>query len=316
MSFEFLEGLSPETVPQGLEIGDPDLESMRALAEAEDYPGLLDLARTLTEKQIFDIRIIIYALYGEARESGVLGATELLQTIAVLLKEKWAGIGPESKRDRYAKSSLSWIFSQLRIDFERAELEAGETWTQWLTTFSLQDLSALQKEVSSIGHAIREVIGEELAGDPSSKLTEITNWLGEFGKKLPVPEQPQEEALEDATEEKSETRSGLGPLGGSVVGGSVHLEILIQKLALFERVMESGDMVKAAVIVSDIMEIIEQFDPRLYLPSLFSRFFSLMTPRIAEIYEMLEMRETPQFQSLHSLYKVDMEAFLNLEMNP
>ena len=86
MSFEFLEGLSPETVPQGLEIGDPDLESMRALAEAEDYPGLLDLARTLTEKQIFDIRIIIYALYGEARESGVLGATELLQTIAVLLE--------------------------------------------------------------------------------------------------------------------------------------------------------------------------------------------------------------------------------------
>ena len=89
----------------------------------------------------------------------------------------------------------------------------------------------------------------------------------------------------------------------------------MKKLALFERVMEQGDTAKAAIIVSDIMEIIEHFDPRLYLPTLFSRFFSLLTPRINEIYEVLEMRDTPQFQSLNSLYQVDMEEFLNLELN-
>ena len=314
MSFSYLEGLTAETPPIGLEIGSPDLDAMRALADAEDYDGLLELARTLAEQQIFDIRIVIYAMYAEMREQGILGLLELFSALRELLNDHWAGIGPEEKRDRYAKSSLSWLFSIIRVDLQTAELEAGDKWKYWLQTFSFEDLDALQKQIASLGHTVREVLGDANGGDPSSRLTEIVTWLSELGQKLPKPEVVDGESPVVDTGEKSPPSSGAN-LGFGAVSGSVHLEILMKKLALFERVMEQGDTAKAAIIVSDIMEIIEHFDPRLYLPTLFSRFFSLLTPRINEIYEVLEMRDTPQFQSLNSLYQVDMEEFLNLELN-
>ena len=260
MTFDYLNGLTAETAPQGLEIGSPDLDTMRALADAEDFPGLLDLAKNLAGQQIFDIRVVFYAIYAETHEAGLLGLDQLFNYVSDLLTNKWSGLGPEDKRDRYAKSSLSWLFTHIRVDLQTVELEAGDTWKSWLQTFTHEDLGSLQRVISSLSHQLRN-------------------------------------------------------FGYGAVTGSVHLDILMKKLALFEQIMEQGDVAKAAIIVADIMETIEQFDPRLYLPSLFSRYFSLLTPKIGEIYELLEMRDTPQFQSLTSLYKVDMEAFFNLELN-
>lgn len=311
MEPEFLQSLDESTPPLGLQIGDPELDSMREMADAEDFEGLLALASELAERGIFDIRAVLYGIYAGMRTGGLLTTEDLFLCLITLLKEKWPGVGPEEKRNAYAKGSFAWLFTCIRVELQRVELEAGEEWSFWLENFRRENLTSLISTVSNLNHAIREVIGDEYAGDANSKLTEIGKWLSELGQKLREP------AAADAPEAEVETGNAptaLKPQFGSV-GGSVHLEILVQKLALFEQVMEQGDMAKAAVIVADITEIIDQFDPRLYLPSLFSKFFALLTPRINEVYEMMEMRESPQFSSLQSLYRVDMEAFLNLDLN-
>ena len=313
MSFIFLEDLTAETPPQGLEIGSPDLDKMRELADAGDYSGLLELALTLSEQKIFDIRVVFYGIYAEKRAEGLLGLIELFSFTINLLQDKWAGLGPDEKRDRYAKGSLSWLLSQVRVDLQTVELAADDNWKNWIQNFSIENLDELQKLLTELGHVIREVLSDENSGDPSSKITELSIWLSELAQKLPKPEVSEDESSSD--KEEKVARSGYGNFGSGSVTGSVHLDILMKKLALFEQVMEQGDIAKAAVIVADITEIIEQFDPRLYLPSLFSRFFSLLTPRISEVFELMEMRDTPQFQALTSLYRVDMDAFLNLELN-
>lgn len=314
MSFNYLDGLSSDTPPQGLEIGNPTLDALGALVDAEDYAGLLETATSLFDQQIFDVRAVIYAIYAEKREEGLLGLPELLDCLKELLVARWEALGPEDKRNRYAKGSLSWLFSRIRVDLQTVELDGSELWQGWLHSLSQEDLKSLQEKFTGLGREIRNILGDELADDPNAKLTEVVTWLGELGPKLLQSNETQEDTDQSDVEEKSSGKGSMG-FGTGVTSGSVHLDILMKKLALFEQVMEQGDVAKAAVIVADIMEIIEQFDPRLYLPTLFSRFFSLLTPKIGEIYELMEMRDSPQFQSLTSLYKVDMEAFLNLDIN-
>lgn len=311
-----LDNLQSDTLPRGLELGSADLDLMRTLAENKDYSGLRELAAQLADQQIWDIRVLIYVAYGDIRDEGLLGLPRLLEWLNALFSDKWQGVGPEAKRNIYAKSSLAWLFSTLRVDFQTYELNEEALWASWLSGYTLQDLDAVLGSLNAFGHTIREYLGEELAGDPNGKITELSNWLKGIAQKLPRPEESEPEpATQEVilTQDATFTQSRSAVVGDGIAG-SIHLDLLTKKLALFERVIDSGDMVKSAVVAADIMEIIEHFDPRVYFPSLFARYFSLLVPNIDEINELFSMRETPQFQALNSLYQVDMDSFLSIDL--
>lgn len=88
------------------------------------------------------------------------------------------------------------------------------------------------------------------------------------------------------------------------------LDVLIRRIAGFERLLRRKDYRRAAIIADDVMKAFENFDPRLYLPTVFSPFFSLL----AQHGEKLE-GQNPQADNLANrasryLYQVDLDAFV------
>jgi hypothetical protein len=94
-----------------------------------------------------------------------------------------------------------------------------------------------------------------------------------------------------------------------MVEGSMHLELLTKKLEIFERLMADEKFPRAALVADDIIAIIENFDPRLYFPKLFSRFFMLLAMHSNEVMQFDEMKESPEWQAMREFFKVDPDAF-------
>ncbi|WP_304984928.1 type VI secretion system protein IglI family protein, partial [Corallococcus sp. CA047B] len=85
---------------------------------------------------------------------------------------------------------------------------------------------------------------------------------------------------------------------------------LVRKLSAFEALVAREDFVKASVIAVDVLATVERFDPRVYLPMLFSGFFNGLSQHADAIEPLLHGTESLGFRALDQLYRVDLDAFL------
>lgn len=300
--------------PVSLSIGSPELDSVRELADIKDYPALLSLAEDLSERGIYDVRLLIYGVYGEFISNKLLGLPDLYESITLIFTTAWHAIGPEQKRDTYAKNSLSWLFTQILIDFQTVQLDSGEEWNIWLSNLSHDDVEFLQSGLTSTVEIISESIGD-IASSVDAKVRAISDWIIEFDHSIPEPIPETEDLDEPLTEGKGDVNTSAQSSENSfALSGSPHLKILLEKIQVFEHVLLNGDMLKAAVIANDINQIMESFDPRLYFPQLFSSYFYHLVGNINPITELMDMRDTPQWIALHNLYSVDIDRFKDMDI--
>lgn len=317
MLYDLLNQLDLDQVSEPLPMDAPELEAMRTLAEQSDYSGMMELAEQLAERNIYDFRILIYALYGETIGAGPLQIPYICDVLEYLLKDAWEALSPNKKKGAYCKSSLAWLFKQILIDLQTQELDKGDLWNEWMEGLESADLSESIQRLGGLIPLLDDKLEKE-AATVTEKLTELKKWVTHLSQSLPSREVVE---IVDAPEPASaaiDTRPepGMEPIQPAFPAGSVHFDILLRKLAFFERVIDSGDMVKAAVVVADLTTILENFDPRLYFPALFSRYFTLLVTHNGPINEFMGMRDSPQWQALESLYKVDDEAFLSVPVEP
>ena len=317
MLSDLLKTIDLDQVSDSLSLDAPELDSMRSLAEQSDYAGMAELAVQLAERHIYDIRVLVYALYGETQGLTPLLIPDVCDALEYLLEEAWEALSPANKKGTYCKSSLAWLFKQMLIDLQTQELEAGDIWSEWVESLQSVDMTESILRLGGLIPLIDEKLGKE-ASTVTEKLTELKKWFSQLSQSLPSPPGAELVAESESTPEAiaNTPEAKTGPVQNGLPGSSVHFDILLRKLAFFERVVESGDMVKAAVVVADITSILENFDPRLYFPSLFSRYFTLLVTHNGSINEVMGMRDSPQWQALESLYKVDDEAFLAVPVEP
>lgn len=88
---------------------------------------------------------------------------------------------------------------------------------------------------------------------------------------------------------------------------------LCDKLRGFELLVERGELDKAAIVASDIQAVLERFDPLVYLPSLFGRYFQLLSRVIGEVEARWNAGDSAARRVLESFYRVDLERFVNDE---
>jgi hypothetical protein len=304
------EGYNPEYLTSDSE----ELDRLRGYVDSHDYPSVLTLASELVARNILDVRVLTYAIYAEISEDVLLGLPHLVESITVIFSAVWEFTGPQEKKNTYAKSGFTWLFKQIVIDLQTAELNGNGVWNNWLDTLKVSDVDDL---VAGVG-SIRDLMFDRLDNAATSiheKLTELTKWLAEFSLKLPVPVVPEEESIQDdSPQQEQSTNVSLQNTFLPGVEGSYHLNLLITKLELFQQVLTDGDVLKAAIIVADVNEIMESFDPKLYLPGVFSGYFKAMINSATQIAEIMEMRDTPQWVVLNDLYRVDMAGFREIHV--
>lgn len=335
MDIDILRQPLPESDHPGLSTIDPRLSEISSMAQDGDYLGAAAAAEEVLREGVGDIRLLGFFLYGLFLEGGIRGLAEVLTATAEFLTENWMATGPVDRREKHAQTAFRWLFNQMLRKMQFEESSQGDGWHQWLDETVAGEVTHALEAAENLKETFRAVL-TEAAGPPVDGLGKIIHWLEAFQhlavqntSALPFDEEEgTSEVLEEqeAAEESSipipriATRTASAPaIHGEKAGednhwveGSYHLGVLISKLQAFELLMDQEKFQQAALVADDILEAIEQFDPRLYFPKLFSRFFMLLATRNEELLSFEDLKDSRQWQFLREFFKVDRDGFVDL----
>jgi len=293
------------------------LVNLRDLVDGQNFKAVAELNESLVEQGILDIRFLTYSVYSELSEDKLSGFSLLFENILKIFSV-WENVGPEKRRDKYAKSSLVWLFKQIILDLKTLEFEKYDKLDFWFSLVSFDELSDIRTKIAST----RSVFSNQLDANTSdavlAPITELLDWLKKYESKLPkvevISESIQEETVIEESTDKAITAPGNGS-GNLVISGGVHLEELQRKVDVFASVLAKGEILKAAIIVNDINGLLESFDARKYLPWIFGPYFTELSQHVNQVADYSDSSGTPQWLALTDLYTADLDLFLKVKID-
>ena len=327
MNIELLQGTLEVSENPGLETINPRFSDIAGLAMEGRYEEAAAQSVAVLEEQIYDVRIIGYALYGHFLDNGVGAMAEINQCLADLVRDNLEALGPAKNREKHIQTILNWLMKQLLKKLQYEEGKTSGIYEGWTADVSSDDVQGALDALDELRRALGPVL-EDAARPVLDGLMKIKDWLSAFQRLVykepePVPEPEEEwdeaeEEIEEAPSEEVKRKSAYlpAPLAGedvSGVEGSYHLKLLMSKLDAFDRLISEEKYPSAALVANDINNIIANFDPKIYFPKLFSRFSLLFAANISELMAFQEHQGTAEWQALEELYKVDLNSFVNFD---
>jgi hypothetical protein len=317
MLAEILSNLDESKPLISLDAESEHLVNLRDLVDGQNFKAVAELNESLVEQGILDIRFLTYSVYSELSEDKLSGFSLLFENILKIFSV-WENVGPEKRRDKYAKSSLVWLFKQIILDLKTLEFEKNDKLDFWFSLVSFDELSDIRTKIAST----RSVFSNQLDANTSdavlAPITELLDWLKKYESKLPkvevISESIQEETVIEESTDKAITAHGNGS-GNLVISGGVHLEELQRKVDVFASVLAKGEILKAAIIVNDINGLLESFDARKYLPWIFGPYFTELSQHVNQVADYSDSSGTPQWLALTDLYTADLDLFLKVKID-
>lgn len=311
---------------------DVRFEETVSLVEQEKFTEALPLIEKILREGRVDIRLVMYLFYAFFLEEGVKSLIEIFPTIVSLINEHWEKISPVQMRDKHASNALSWFFASLSKKLRRSEKlhkekRPDEFWNASAQTLSHADIENLILMV----HQLIDFFGSRWRDNSFQQhLLFIAKWLKDFSgilsaeepivnKKEPEEEAEQEEARE--TREESGEHSYIASQHDKAEGfeedslegiliSSDKMRSFYHKIHIFESLIQKGDFAKAALVADDITHTLENFDPSVFFPKMFARYFALMAEHIDTLSMEWESKKSLKWLSLQKLYQTDIEEFV------
>lgn len=324
-----------------------ELDRVGDLVTRGEYAEASKAAEALLRQGVHDVRLVGPYLFGAFLEPGPACMDALFASLLELLNQRWEGFGPVGKRELVADNGLRWLFKAMSKHLEYHERRKEAVWKAWCTPRSREPL----REALELSNPLLAALSTKLPRNGSvAPFRQLVDWLKTFLRALPpdepaappsapaertpaastamaqpAPEPPRPTppapepskaveakadtpAKEARAEEPEET-----PARGPVLPVSPALALLMRKLQAFEGLVRREDFLKAGVVASDVLATVEQFDPRVYLPSLFTPFFAHLSTHAQALEPRMQDTSSLSFRALQQLYQVDLEAFLAQE---
>ncbi|SET90613.1 type VI secretion system protein IglI family protein [Stigmatella erecta] len=301
-----------------LESSDERLEKVNGLTSRNDYAGAARAAEALLREGVYDVRLVGAYLLGLFLEGGLQAMPAVFHALSNTLLRNWQFFGPRERRDVFADGNLRWLLKLLIKHIEFHERSKDETWQRWREASNreaLEQALALSEEIfASFGQAMPR-------NGCEAPFRRLTQWMEGHLMSLPAAQpEPEEEPAPEHEPEEAEPEVAQAPRkaspqtpvreAGPTVPVSPAMAELMRKLAAFDTLVQRQDFQRASVVAADVMAVVERFDPRVYLPSLFSRFFAGLSVHAEQVESLLQGTESLSFRALDQLYRVDLETFL------
>ncbi|KFA87780.1 type VI secretion system protein IglI family protein [Archangium violaceum] len=300
-----------------LESSDDQLEKVNSLVSKSAYLDAARAAEALLRQGLYDVRLVGPYLLGLFIEGGLEAMPTVFQGLSRTLLINWQYFGPRDRRDVFADGGLRWMLKVLNKHLEHHERLKDETWQRWSAPTNRESLEQALTLSEEIFSAFGRVMPRNGCEAPFRRLTQ---WLENHLRSLPAPEsleEPEPEPADEPEEEEPEAQSrpaasarSVSASAGPTMPVSPALAQLMLKLAAFDTLVARQDFQRASVVAADVLNVVEHFDPRVYLPAIFSRFFAGLSMNAEQVEPMLQSTETLSFRALEQLYRVDLEAFL------
>jgi len=329
MNIKLIQGTLEVSESPGLEITDPRFGDIATLVQEGNYEEAASGAEAILAEKIYDIRIIGYFFYGHFTEHGIPALIDIYLCLSDLLSENMEAIGPVKNRGKHLQTVLNWLTKQIIKKLQYEEEKKTDLYEEWTSVVSSDQV----QEALDAAEKLRRILGpvlEDKAAPVLEGLEKISDWLKAFQRLVyrePEPEPVEEIDLEDKEEiigqesrqEEGKRQYKPGPTtdeGMDGVEGSHHLKVLIRKLEAFDRLISEQKFPSAAIVADDVNAIIANFDPKIYFPRLFISFALNSATHTSNLTAYAEYKETPAWQALQELYKVDLESFVGFDPAP
>ncbi len=307
----------PSSENPGLETLDPRFQEIAALVESSDYPKVAEQAEALFNDNVFDIRIIGYYLQAAFLEHGLKSLEAIFSCLKKSLEENWNAIGPVSKKEKHTQRSISWLLTQFNDALLYHREQSDEDWKKWIQEVSSDNIQNMLNNCDLFRQA---VLAKFENADSIETLEKIKKWLEDFYVTIAPPAESKEEAPQE--EEKSENQeakevsqptTGQNSFPNLSIETAYPLQMLIRKIEAFNVLVEKENFTKAAIIADDINNLISNFDPRIYFPKTFAKYYKNLSHSIGSIAPCWEEKESLPWQMMNQFYTVDLEGFLEEE---
>lgn len=310
---------------------DPRLEAITGLVAKSEYADAARAATGLLRQGVRDVRLVGPYLFGHFFADGMKALPVLFRSLKRTLTENWDFFGPVEKKLVFADTGLRWLLKMMGKHLEHHSRLKDAQWQTWSAPGNREPM----EEALALGDpliAALAILQKSACMDAMRTLLGALRAHAQAVPFLPPPEEPKPAAPEpeltaapddaeeedDEGEEEEEVRPARRKKAarqeeqdsGPSVPMSPALAQLVRKLSAFEALLEREDYTKASVIAVDVLATVERFDPRVYLPQLFSGFFNGLAQHAEAIEPMLHNTETLSFRAMDQLYRVDLDAFL------
>lgn len=300
-----------------LESSDERLEKVNGLVSRSAYLDAAREAEALLRQGLYDVRLVGPYLMGLFIEGGLEAMPAVFQGLSRTLLSNWQYFGPSERKDVFADGGLRWMLKVLNKHLEHHERLKDETWQRWCAPTNREPLEQALTLSEEIFSAFGRVMPRNGCEAPFRRLTQ---WLEGQLQSLPAPaslEEPEPEPADEPEEASRGPSRQAGPVrsappsAGPSIPVSPALAQLMLKLAAFDTLVARQDFLRASVVAADVLNVVEHFDPRVYLPALFSRFFAGLSSHAEEVEPLLGSTESLSFRALDQLYRVDLDTFLD-----
>jgi hypothetical protein len=304
-----------------------DLDKIGDLVTRGVYDEAGHAAEQLLREGLRDVRLVGPMLFSAFLEQGLASIPTLFASIHELLTKRWGAFGPRTKKELLADNGLRWLFKILSKHLESHERLKDAAWQDWCAPHHREPLLQALALSEPLLAALASTLPKGASVPP---FRHLVSWLQSFVQALtpepPVPEsepkpapQPEAAAARPGTAEVPEEPPVQAPQPAPATAPrkamptlpiSPALELLMRKLQGFDSLVDGGDFLKASVVASDVLAILERFDPRIYLPALLTPFFTRLSTHAQELESLMRDSESLSFRALHQLYQVDLETFM------
>ncbi|QSQ16450.1 type VI secretion system protein IglI family protein [Myxococcus landrumensis] len=323
---EPLEGTPPEASSDGEP--DPRVEAVTEAVAGGDYATAARSAEALLREGMHDTRLVGPYLFGSFQEQGLFAMPGLFRSLLQVLTVSRDAFGPVAKRDIFLESGLRWLLRSVIKHIAHHEKKQDATWKRWCEADNREPIEEALPLAEPLLATLPGALPKNGCEEPFRNLA---HWLRRHLETLPAPAppapvapptaaptaarpEPKPDEVPAAKPEAAPRATMTAAPTPSVPGVPVSapLALLIRKLEAFDRLVQEGAMPKAGVVAADVMATVERFDPRVYLPSLFTRFFAGLTSHAHSLEPYLHESESLPMRALEQLYRVDLDAFLAL----
>lgn len=319
--------------------------------EQENTKEAAVLIEKVFDKGIPDIRLIVYYLYAHFAENGIRSFVHTFPLLIHLVNDHWEILYPKNKIEKHFHTGLNWFFSQilLKIKFYEKMQQGGKVHPVWKANFidvSPQEILTISDVSQEFRQFFLDKWPRSVTKDRISNLVNKVSEIKSIISKNEIKSNAPSEILEDRFSENEEVPSEMenrGPseinafdysatmdepmegqkendrfsvgereeLKKSIKSAQESLDILSNKMNIFEEMVVRNDYLKAAIIARDMEHIIENFDPLKYFPNLFSNYYSLFAKHAEALSEQFENQESHQVKALEKLYQANLQMFID-----
>ncbi|MEQ8151707.1 MAG: type VI secretion system protein IglI family protein [Smithellaceae bacterium] len=315
MDIEILKGELEINENPGLATTDPRLSDIATLVQAGDFQQAALQSREILTEKIYDIRIIGYYLYGHFAESGLAALEEIFTCLAEILRKNIAALGPARNREKHIKNTLSWLFKTISNNLVYETEKRTEIYSQWQASITPEQVQNILESGSGLQEAIAML---EVSSDITDVFTKILEWVQVFQNVVHQEQNRDEEEQQlEVAKETVPQKEAVKTLNDNFtiegIEGSYHMKLLMRKLDAFDRLVEADKLALAAIVADDINNSISNFDPKLYFPGLFTRFYVQFAKNLNSLISYVQFKNSAAWATLQELYKVDIESFIEFD---